>query len=72
MTDHLKSKCLQPLSAFHKAGVLASRLRLPPSQHMPSTTQETPDVKMAVTSCNVEADVLGNERWGQEQLQSGL
>ena len=39
---------------------------------MLSTAQEVPDVQVAVTSCNVEADILGNERWGQEKLQRGL
>ena len=29
---------------------------------MLSTAQEVSDVQVTVTSCNVEADILGNER----------
>lgn len=63
---------MQPLQAFIKAGVGASRLGLPPLQHHSKVAQHVADITGFVLCCSMAADKVCQQVGKQEQLQGGL
>lgn len=70
--SHLCRHGLQPVYGSTQAGVLPSRLGLPPVQHNLGNTDELLGGVYAVLLCDLEADKADQQMWAEEVLQSGL